>query len=104
MYILALTGRSESGMLTGKSVESRKGECMADLDAVLEQLKQERKRAEGELKQLGKVITVLSKMKTTVSGSGKAVKRQLSAAARERIAAAQRARWAKVRAQSRKTS
>ncbi len=80
---------------------------MADLDAVLEQLKQERKRAEGELKQLGKVITALSRMKTgsfSTSGSGTGVKRQLSAAARERIAAAQRARWAKVRAQSRKSS
>jgi len=80
---------------------------MADLDAVLEQLKQERKRAEGELKQLGKVITALSRIKTrssSTSGSGTGVKRQLSAAARERIAAAQRARWAKVRAQSRKSS
>jgi hypothetical protein len=80
---------------------------MADLDAVLEQLKQERKRAEGELKQLEKVITTLSRMKSngsryaSVSGG---VKRQLSAAARERIAAAQRARWAKVRAQSKKMS
>jgi glutamate 5-kinase len=79
---------------------------MADLDAVLEQLKQERKRAEGELKQLEKVITTLSRMRTTSSnGSGSGgMKRQLSAAARERIAAAQRARWAKVRAQSKKMS
>ena len=80
---------------------------MADLDAVLEQLKQERERAEGELKQLEKVIAALSKARArgsrTSFGSGKR-KRQLSAAARERIAAAQRARWAKVRAQSRKAS
>ena len=81
---------------------------MADLDAVLEQLKQERKRAEGELRQLEKVITALSRMRTTgsrtASGSGKGMKRQLSSAGRERIAAAQRVRWAKVRAQSKKTS
>jgi hypothetical protein len=81
---------------------------MADLDAVLEQLKQERKRAEGELKQLGKVIEQLSKARTgssrAFSGSGKRRKPQLSAAARERIAAAQRMRWAKVRAQSKKSS
>lgn len=81
---------------------------MADLDAVLEQLKQERKRAVGELKQLEKVITALSRMGTrssgSASGSGKDTKHQLSAAARERIAAAQRARWAKVRAQSKQTS
>jgi len=67
---------------------------MADLDAVLEQLKRERKRAEGELKELGKVITALSRIgtKSSQAGSGSSAKRQLSAAARERIAAAQRAR------------
>ncbi|MFZ0300856.1 MAG: hypothetical protein WAM13_21080 [Candidatus Sulfotelmatobacter sp.] len=79
---------------------------MADLDAVLEQLRAERKRAEGELKQLEKVIAQLSKVKIrgpqASLGSGNHMKRQLSAAARERIAAAQRKRWAKVRAQSRK--
>jgi len=36
---------------------------MADLDAVLEQLRQARKGAEGELKQLEKVITQLSRMR-----------------------------------------
>lgn len=81
---------------------------MADLDAVLERLKQEHERAEGELKQLEKVITALSKVTTrssqTSSGLGRLMKRRLSAAARERIAAAQRARWAKVRAQSGPTS
>jgi len=81
---------------------------MADLDAVLEQLIQERQRAESELKQLEKVIAELSKvrMKRTQNSrsSGSTAKRRLSVAARERIAAAQRARWAKVRAQSKKTS
>ena len=84
------------------------GECMADLDAVLEQLKKERERAVGELRQLEKAIAELSKV-TAISlrtsySSGNRIKRQLSAAARERIAAAQRARWAKVRAQSSKVS
>jgi hypothetical protein len=81
---------------------------MTDLDAVLEQLKQARKRAEGELKQLEKVIASLSKVTIRSSrispGAGKHMIRRLSAAARERIAAAQRTRWAKVRAQSRQTS
>jgi hypothetical protein len=81
---------------------------MADLDAVREQLKQERERAKRELKHLEKVITALSKVTIRGSGTspgpGKRMKRRLSAAARERIAAAQRARWAKVRAQSRQTS
>jgi hypothetical protein len=81
---------------------------MADLDAVLEQLRVERKRAEGELRQLEKVIAQLSRARNgssqTSFGSGKRMKRQLSAAARERIAAAQRRRWAKVRAQSKNRS
>jgi hypothetical protein len=79
---------------------------MADLDAVLEQLKHERKRAGVELRQLEKVIAQLSKVRSSSpsSGSGKGMKRQLSAAARERIAAAQRTRWAKVRAQSKNSS
>lgn len=80
---------------------------MADLDAVLEQLKQERKRAEAELKQLARVIAELSKVgksrsQTSVLAQGK--RRQLSSAARERIAAAQRTRWARVRAQSKKAA
>jgi hypothetical protein len=81
---------------------------MADLDAVLEQLRQERKRAVGELKQLDKVIAQLSRARIgssqASSASGKRMKRQLSSAARERIASAQRLRWAKVRAQSKKSS
>jgi hypothetical protein len=79
---------------------------MADLDAVLEQLIQERRRAESELKQLEKVISTLSRMRRRNSraGPGTETKRKLSPAARERIAAAQRARWAKVRAQSKKPS
>jgi hypothetical protein len=77
---------------------------MADLDAVLEQLRKERERAVGELKQLEKVIAELSKVTPRSFGAssrtGNRMKRHLSAAARERIAAAQRTRWAKVRAQS----
>jgi hypothetical protein len=79
---------------------------MADLDAILEQLKQKRESAEGELRQLEKVIAALSKVTASgprhSSGLGKRVKSRLSAAGRERIAAAQRARWAKVRALPRK--
>jgi hypothetical protein len=81
---------------------------MADLDAVLEQLKVERQRAEGELRELEKVIATLSRVTIrnsgTAPGSGKRMKRRLSAAARERIAAAQRTRWAKVREKAKKTS
>lgn len=65
-------------------------EPMADLGAVLAQLKAERAK-------LDKAIEVLSNL-TGKSGSGGGVRRKLSAAARARIAAAQRARWAKFKA------
>ena len=65
---------------------------MADLDAVLEQLKRERERAEGELRELEKVIAALSRVTTKSSGKSSGTKRRmknrLSEAARERIAAA----------------
>jgi hypothetical protein len=78
---------------------------MTELGAVLEQLKQERKRAEGELRQLEEVIAALSKMTGRRSSRfGNRAKHRLSAAARERIAAAQRARWAKVREKAKKSS
>ena len=80
---------------------------MTELGAVLEQLKQERKRAEGELRQLEEVNAALSKMtghSRRSSRFGKRAKHRLSVAARERIAAAQRARWAKVRAKAKKLS
>ena len=63
---------------------------MADLGAVLEQLKAERAK-------LDKAIQALSSL-TGKSSPGGGGKRRLSAAARERIAAAQRARWAKFKA------
>jgi len=79
---------------------------MAELGAVLDQLKQERKRAASELRQLDEVIVALGKVAGGSAGRssryGKHAKRRLSAAARERIAAAQRARWAKVRAKAAK--
>ena len=69
------------------SVES---ENMADLSAVLEQLKAERAK-------LDKAIEALSGLTGKLSGGGGG-KRRLSPAARARIAAAQRARWAKFKA------
>jgi len=67
---------------------------MADLGAVLEQLKAERAK-------LDKAIEVLSGLAGKSSGGG-GTKRRLSAAARARIAAAQRARWAKFKAKKAK--
>ena len=59
---------------------------MTDLGAVVKQLKQERDK-------LNLAIAALSG--STGAGGGGGGRRKLSAAARERIAAAQRARWAK---------
>jgi len=64
---------------------------MTDLGAVLEQLKKERA-------QLDKAITALGSVVKINSVSNSKGRRKLSAAARKKIAAAQRARWAKVRA------
>jgi hypothetical protein len=73
---------------------------MSELGAVVEQLQRRRSDLAIEMKQLDQAITALSK----VSGGGNSQKhssqgpkRILSAAARRKIAAAQRARWAKVR-------
>jgi hypothetical protein len=63
---------------------------MTELGAVLEQLKQERKRAEGELRQLEEVIAALSKItrhSPRSSRFGNRAKHRLSAAARERSSA-----------------
>ena len=70
----------------------RKETLMTDLRAVVEQLKQERDR-------LDRAIEALSGA-TGKSGRNRG-RRYLSAAARAKIAAAQRARWAKYKAEKR---
>jgi hypothetical protein len=64
---------------------------MTDLGTVLEQLKHERAK-------LDKAIEALSGVVENHSGKPGRAKRVLSPAARRRIAAAQRARWAKFKA------
>lgn len=63
---------------------------MTDLGAVLAQLKKEREK-------LDRAIAALSGV-AGGKGGGRTGKRRLSAAARKRIADAQRARWAKFKA------
>ncbi len=67
---------------------------MANLDTIVQQLKREREQAAKAVRQLDTALSALSS-----SSSGVSQKRgnRLSLAARARIAAAQRARWAKVR-------
>jgi hypothetical protein len=62
---------------------------MTNLTSVLNQLEQERNRLASQLASLNNAITVLN-------GTGKRTRR-MSAAGRARIAAAQRARWAKAK-------
>jgi len=63
---------------------------MANLAAVLKELQQERSR-------LDEAIRVIGQLVSGNHTGPKRTKRTLSPAARERIAAAQRARWAKAR-------
>ena len=72
---------------------------MANLDHVLQQLRDERGRTQQQLQQLDSAISMLEGLggnnshARTSSRAGRVV----SALARRRMAAAQRARWAKVR-------
>ena len=78
---------------------------MANLTAVVKQLRSERDRAARELDRLDAAIAALNHVagrdgrRTAAGRRGRRPRRKLSAAARARIAAAQRARWAKVRQQ-----
>ena len=70
-----------------------------ELGGTLKALKVERAKVHSDLAKLDKAITVLEELSGTnsVTTNGRGHKRILSAAARNRIAKAQRARWAKVR-------
>ena len=78
---------------------------MANVRAVLSQLQRERNQAEAEVQRLDEAIQVLQGLGTNGrrragrrSTVGHRPRRKLSRAARNRIAAAQRARWAKLKA------
>jgi len=74
---------------------------MANLAKVVQQLRKERDQAQRRLEQLDEALRVLGGLggsrrtaRTTISGK----RPTMSTAARKRIAAAQRARWAKWKA------
>ena len=70
---------------------------MANLSAVVQQLKQERAQAQHVVKRLDVALKALKHL-----GTGNSIsrpRRRMSAAGRRKIAAAQRARWAKVKRQ-----
>jgi hypothetical protein len=74
---------------------------MANLDHVLRQLREERSRAERQMQKLESAILVLERLGTGASSDGVLHSsrrgRIVSAAARRRMADAQRARWARTR-------
>ena len=65
---------------------------MTDLTSALKQLEQERNRLSFRLELLNKAVSALTRTSSTRRGT-------MSAAGRARIAAAQRARWAKAKGQ-----
>jgi hypothetical protein len=75
---------------------------MANLAGVLKELEQERSRLDQAILAIGSLVR---RNGAGSSRQGKRAKRTLSIAARKKIAAAQRARWAKVRqAQAKKAA
>lgn len=77
----------------------RKFDDMTQIAAVIQHLQKERERAAREVAQLDAALVALN------GGSGRrGGTRTLSAAARERIAATQRARWARVKTNTKNTS
>jgi hypothetical protein len=71
---------------------------MSELAGVVRLLKKERDRLANELRRIGAALAAFGK----AYGRGRGARR-LSVSARARIAAAQRARWAKVRAKAAKS-
>jgi hypothetical protein len=67
---------------------------MTNLNNVVRQLRKERKGVQGQLERLDQAISTLQGL-SKGSRSARGGSRHMSAAARRRIAAAQKARWAK---------
>ena len=76
---------------------------MANLDNMLHQLREEHKQAQGAVEKLRQAISTIESLNGSSAGTtinDARPKKTMSAAARRKIAQAQRARWAKVRSQS----
>jgi glycine/D-amino acid oxidase-like deaminating enzyme len=93
-------------VITGAATISAREESMANLANVVQQLKQERGQAQRRIEQLDEALKALGSLGGLRGRVGRAQtlgkkRRTMSAAARKRIAAAQRARWAKWKAAKR---
>lgn len=79
---------------------------MANLEGALKQLREERRRAEEEVRKLQQAILAIEGIQGRSSGAsrnGGRPGRVVSTAARRRMAQAQKARWARVRGSSGQT-
>ena len=74
---------------------------MLNVQSVLNELRNQRRRTQAELKRLDRAIAALRPLSSGNPDTerGRGIKRTLSAAARKRISQAQKARWAKIRRQ-----
>ena len=68
------------------------------MQSVVSELQKERRRLEAELRRISDALTAFGNVYLRAGKSGRK-KRTISAAGRKRIAAAQRARWAKIKGQ-----
>src|SRR4051794_33805148 len=95
--------RADPALNYNQSAVLNRGGIMANLDNVLQQLREEHKQAQGAVEKLLQAISTIESLNggsagTTINGGRP--RKTISAAARRRIAQVQRARWAKVRKQS----
>ena len=95
-----------SGKLTvwpSVTIPTRRGEnTLANLSAIVKQLKKERAQVERQLRGLDAALRTFASVYS--GGKPGRKRRKISAKGRARIAAAQRARWAKLRAKTKKAA
>lgn len=81
---------------------------MANLTRVVQHLRSEQQRLQKKLQRIEEALSALGSLNHRgpgrPRGSQKVRRRRMSAAGRARIAAAQRARWAKIRQQNKKST
>jgi hypothetical protein len=77
---------------------------MPTISNIVHQLETQRKLTQWELEKLNLAIKALTSLEGTSAGTNAGIRRKphFTAAARERIAAAQRARWKKLKAAQKK--
>jgi len=94
----ALTTRKSSQQPTGAKLFNRGGQHLTNLSGIVKQLSQERDRVHQQLSRLNAALEAFERVYR--SNNGIKPRRMISAKGRARIAAAQRARWARVKGQN----